>query len=187
VSIEQARTSFAVGDDVMFQSVVVTGVRKEVGASNGFYLSDETQGPWHCIFAHTGSDVSTLAVGDRIDITGTLGEYNGLNQIASGATISNITPGSPLVELDATVADLIGSNAESYESCRVRIQDVSVVAMGSGVGFDQGGQQIAASSFLWVGGAFPAAGATFSQVKGFAEIFQGARDLLPQTDADLVP
>jgi len=187
VSIEQARTTFATGDDVMFNGVVVTGVRKQVGSSNGFYLSDETQGPWHCIFVHTGSDVPTYAVGDRINISGTLGEYNGLNQLANGATVSNITPGSPLPELDVTVADLIGANAESYESCRVRLQNVSVVAMGSGVGFDQGGQQITASPFIWAGGTFPAAGATFSQAKGFADIFQGARDVLPQTDADLVP
>ncbi|MFW5740245.1 MAG: thrombospondin type 3 repeat-containing protein, partial [Myxococcota bacterium] len=70
VTIEQARNSavppaLGLGDEVMFQGVVVLGLRKQVGSSNGFYLSDETQGPWHCIFVHTGSSAPPVSVGDR--------------------------------------------------------------------------------------------------------------------------
>jgi predicted extracellular nuclease len=194
VTIAQARDASVppnpgIGDDVIFENVVVTGVRKlpAGSSSNGFYLSDETQGPWHCIFVHTGSTVQTAAVGDRITIKGTLAEYNGLNQLASNFTITQTTPGAPLTELDVTIAELVGANAESYESCRVRVQNVTGVTAGTGMALQQSGQQINASKFIWEGTTFVTAGATYAQVKGFPGVFQSNREMLPQVDADIVP
>ncbi|HQK17807.1 MAG TPA: thrombospondin type 3 repeat-containing protein, partial [Polyangiaceae bacterium] len=186
-SIEQARKTFSTGDDVMFQGVVVTGVRKPVGSSNGFYLSDPNPVPWGCIFVHTGKDTPTVSVGDRIDIKGVLDEYNGLNQLKIGFQITNSTPGAPLAPMVVTVAELVGANAESYESCRVEIQTVSTVTMGSGIAFAQGSSQIRASNFIWAGGAFPTAGKSYASVRGFSSVFGGDREYLPQTDADLTP
>ena len=187
VTIEQARNSavpptFNLGDEVMFQGAVVTGVRKPVGSSNGFYLSDETQGPWHCIFVHTGSAAPPVSVGDRIDIQGELSEYNGLNQLASTFSITSTTSGAALTPLAATVADLIGTNAEAYESCRIEVQGVAGVA---GPALEQSGSTINASDFIWAGGTFVTPGTSYASVRGFAGIFSGARELLPQVDADL--
>ncbi len=187
ITIEQARKTFDLGDEVMFEGVVVTGVRKPVGSSNGFYLSDANQAPWGCIFVHTGSNTPSVAVGDRLNIQGELAEFNGLNQLSSSFSIASTTPGAPLAPMAVTVADLIGAEAEAYESCRVEIQTVSTVTMGTGVGFSQNGAQIRASNFIWAGGTFPGAGQNFASVRGFSGIYSGARELLPQVDADLTP
>lgn len=191
VTIEQLRSdavapAFDYGDKVMLQSVVVTGVRKQVSSSNGFYLSDETQGPWHCIFVHTGSTVPTVQPGQRVNVEGTYGTYKGMDQITNGATITFVSDGSNLPELDVQIADLIGSNAAAYESCRVRVQDVTGVAMGSKVGIEQSGSQIVVSNFIWTGGTFVTAGTHYSAIKGFASVFDSARELLPQVNADIV-
>ena len=125
VTIEQVRNdsvppNFDLGDEVMFQGAVVIGVRKQVGSSNGFYLSDETQGPWHCIFVHTGGDVPTLSLGDRIDIQGEVGEYNGINQLTNGSTITSTTAGAPLPELVASARQTASCDSISGPSGMMR-------------------------------------------------------------------
>jgi predicted extracellular nuclease len=174
------------GDQVLFKGVVVLGVRKLVGSSNGYYLSDETQGPWHCIFVHTGSTVSTLVAGDRVDVSGAYAEYNGLNQLSNGATVTLISHGAALPELDVTIDQLTGASAEAYESCRVRVQNVTGITLGTGVGLEQGGKQIRANNFIWAGTTFVTAGGVYQSVKGFAGYFSSAREILPQVDADIV-
>jgi hypothetical protein len=176
----------ALGDSVTLAGVVVTGVRKPIASSNGFYVSDEVSGPWHCIFVHTGATVPAVSVGDRVNIAGVLGDYNGLGQIANGAVITVVASGAPLPELNAAVVDLVGANAEAYESCRVRLQSVTGATMGTAVGLEQAGWQIRASPFIWSGsGAFVSSGTTYSQVKGFVNYYQ-TPELIPQFDSDLV-
>jgi hypothetical protein len=187
-TIDVVRKTAAVNDPITVNGVIVLGARKLVGNSNGFYVSDATQGPWHCIFAHTGSTLPTWVPGDVLDITGSYIEFNGLAEIKSGATVTKTGSVAPLPELDVTVADLIGANAASWESCRVRLQTVTGVVIGTGVGLQSGTDQVTASKFLWAGtGAFVTAGSTYSQVKGFADLFNSTRDIAPQVDADIVP
>jgi hypothetical protein len=126
-------------------------------------------------------------VGDRIDIQGVLGEFNGMSQVASSINNTSTTAGAPLGPMVVTVSNLVGAEAAAYESCRVEIQTVSTVSMGTGVGFSQSGAQIRASNFIWAGSAFPTAGMSFASVRGFSGIYQSARELLPQVDADLTP
>jgi imidazolonepropionase-like amidohydrolase len=185
-SIDTVRQTASSGDSVQLTGVVVLGVRKAVGSSNGFYISDATPGPWHCIFAHTGSTVPTYAVGDVLNITGAFTVYNGLAEIQSGATITFVSAGAAQPELDLTVAELIGANSASYQSCRVRVQNVNGITMGTGVGLEQTGSQISANNFIFAGTTFVTASTTYTQVKGFAGVYNSTAELLPQTDADIV-
>ena len=80
------------------------------------------------------STAPTVAVGDKVNVTGTVSEFNGLTEI-SFATVTLVSPGNPLptpVEFNATVPSqdpnnptcvTSGSNFECFESMRVHIAD----------------------------------------------------------------
>jgi len=187
-TVEQVRTSAQQNDMVLINEAVVLGVRSKaagMGSSNGFYISDPTPGAGRCIFVHTSSTVPTVKVGDRIKIEGKFAIYNGLEEITN-ATISNVVAGAALPELAASVADLIGANAEGYQSCRVVLTNVAGVADGTNVALEQSGAKVRASNFIWAGTTFVTAGTTYTSAKGFMGIYQSTPEFLPQTDADLV-
>ncbi len=183
-TIDVARKTYANNDPIMINEAVVTGIRKQ---GNGFYVSDTTPGPWHCIYVFTDKTPITVNVGDRIKIEGKYEIYFDVSEITN-PIITLISSGAPLAELDATVAQLTGADAESYESCRVRVQGVTAVAdaaASGGMALEQSGAKILASNYIFGGTTFLTAG-TYAEVKGFSNFFKNNREILPQTDADLV-
>ena len=185
-SVVNVRKNAKAGDSVALENVVVLGVRKPVGSSNGFYVSDANPGPWSCIFVHTGATPPANAVGDVLDISGDYAVVDGLAQVQQGANIKFVASGNAPAELDTTVAQLIGAEAASFQSCRVRLQMVKGVAMSAGVGVSQSGSQIAVSPFIFSGSSFVTSGTWYTQLKGFVNVRLGAPEVLPQTDGDLV-
>jgi len=186
-TIANARQTMGTGAEVRFAEAVVTGVRKLVGASNGFYIADESQPLWGCIFVHTQSTLPTVVVGDRLDISGTMSVYNGVVQLTTGHTIASRVSGAALVPMVATVADLAGSNHMAYQSCRLEVSGVSIVANGSDVQVSQGSSKVQLSNFIWEGGAFPAAGQSYTSIRGYLGENKSVTEFLPQRLADLTP
>lgn len=185
-TVDTARQNAKDGDPVELDGVVVLGVRKQVGSLNGFYVSDETSGPWHCIFVHTGTSLPIWNPGDRLNISGTFKVDAGLAELQDGATVTFVAAGAPLSEIGTTVADLTGAISASYESCRIQILGVTGVSMDTGVGIEQTGKQIPTNPLIFDGSTFITASTSYSQVRGFAGFSNGAPELLPQTDADII-
>lgn len=184
-TIDVIRKSGVNNDPVVIGEAIVTGVRKQSTSSNGFYLTDVTTGPWHCIYVHTGSTMPTVKAGDHVKIEGKYSIYYDLSEIVD-ATVTVLSSGTAPVELDLTVAEMIGADAESYESCRVRVQNVTGVAEGTGVAVEQSGSKVNVSNYIWAGTNFVTVGTSYKEVKGFGNYFKNAREILPQTDADVV-
>ncbi len=85
--------------------------------------------------AHSGSP--TVAVGDQVDVSGTLEEYFGFTRFASGATVTLDASNQPLpafVEFDASRPAVNPARAncamepECYEGMRIRIASGTVLS-----------------------------------------------------------
>ncbi len=68
----------------------------------------------------------------------------------------------------------------------MRVQNVTGVAEGTGVAVEQSGSKVNVSNYIWAGTNFVTVGTSYKEVKGFGNYFKNAREILPQTDADVV-
>ena len=142
---EGARSPFAPpsgndpGDTVTTEDNVVTAV-----AGNGFFIQmpddrDSSSLPLASrgLFVFTGAAPS-VAVGDRVDVTGPVAEFFNLTQIANPDSVNVLTNGNPLpvaVTLDATLPSSDPSSLscgttqfECYENMYVTLPDGFVTA-----------------------------------------------------------
>ena len=107
---------------------VVTSVNMQANSADfGYYIQDETAG----IFVFANNDDSTVvALGDLLQITGTVDFYNGLTELVvenSGVNIVPLgvgtIPPAKVLTLDEYLA-----NSEMYESQRIRINGLAKVS-----------------------------------------------------------
>jgi hypothetical protein len=160
--------------DVM--GVWVTGVR-----SNGFFAQELAGGQNSGVFVFVGNmgpDISQLAVGDLIDISGIATDFGGQTEIdASAGSVTEFDVVNPLPSPDlVTTLDLDPAMAEPWESVYVRVEsDLTVSALPGGNEFtvsDMDGN-VVVDNFLYdlimvADPAFPnfGIGATFTAVQG---------------------
>ncbi|NOX88680.1 MAG: T9SS type A sorting domain-containing protein [Calditrichaeota bacterium] len=94
------------------------------------YYIQEKEEPWYGIQVR---DVyhNNFAVGDEIQITGTIEERYGVTRIvvndsATGVTL--LSSGNSVTPMDVTTGEIAtgGDNAEAYESCLVRVKNLTV-------------------------------------------------------------
>lgn len=95
-------------------SGVVTGVIP--GTNPGFFIQSGS-GPWSGIFVF--SDPVGLMLGDSVNVSGTVVEFNGQTQLAS---VSNATVLSSGATLAQTVISTVAANTEPYESVLVTVE-----------------------------------------------------------------
>ncbi len=92
---------------------VVTGVTKY-----GYFIQDAAQ-PWSGVYVYDGTHASTLKVGNKVLLTGTVDEYNGKTEIKDLTSFSvveeNATVPAPLTVKTGDVPQ------EQYESVLVRV------------------------------------------------------------------
>ncbi|HEY9420390.1 MAG TPA: lamin tail domain-containing protein [Thermoanaerobaculia bacterium] len=124
-----------VGQVVTTQDNIVTAVGRD-----GFFIqtpdsradaSDETS---NGVFVFTGSSTPAVAVGDQVDVTGTVAEFFGLTEI-SGPTTTVDSTGNPLpdvVVFDTTTPSpnqpQPANEMERYEGMIVRVENGTVSA-----------------------------------------------------------
>jgi large repetitive protein len=107
------------GSPVTLSGVVVTGFR-----ANGAYVQDPeaAQAAWSGIWVFTGSSPG-VAIGDVVDVSGTVDEYFDATQLAS-ATITKTGTTTPIAPTPLTVAQ---AATEDYEGVLVTLTDVTTV------------------------------------------------------------
>ena len=95
-------------------------------------MQNATSEPWNGIFVFTGNSSATVKVGNRVTITGTYEEFNGLAEITS-PNVQIDDPGLVLpfdpVLLDPATLATGKPNAEPYESMLVRVGPVAITVV----------------------------------------------------------
>jgi hypothetical protein len=99
---------------------VVTGV-----AYNGFTMQDPTiaNAEFAGIFVFTNNRPA-LAIGETVEVRGTIDEYNGLTEIVNATIVSHAAGGTVPAPVELTVAQAAD---EKWESVLVKLTDVSAV------------------------------------------------------------
>jgi uncharacterized protein len=117
-----------------------TGSNAGSGAANGFFLqspdadADADPNTSQGIFVFTNA-VPTVGVGDRVRVTGTVVEFNGLTEISSPISVAVLSTGNTLpTAITLTAADLPASGPvarpqlEKYECMRLTAPSLTTVA-----------------------------------------------------------
>ncbi len=127
ITIAEAR-AYPIGSSATVQGIVTSP------NFGGYYTSYTIQDSTAGIVVYASSSAidppATLALGDKVEVTGTIVEYNGLLEISpSGADdITVLSSGNTLPDAqEVTVATLL-TNGEDYESEIIVIESVSITS-----------------------------------------------------------
>jgi predicted extracellular nuclease len=190
---------------VRLNDVVVTAVgAADNPAARGFYVADAAQAAASAgVFVFTGSSTPvTVTVGQIVDITGTVSEFDFQPPGDTVTQLTNVTvtpvAGSPVtvMPLDGvplSTLNQIGSAGEPYEGVLVRVTNVSVMSTATGdrVTLTDGTNQLVMDDDLYdyARATYDTTPATcFSSVTGImtVNIFDDQRRLTPRTVSDIV-
>lgn len=99
-------------------SGIVTGIKLGTsGTQTSFWIQDAAGG-WNGVYVYSATP--TVAIGDLVNVTGQIVEYNGLTEFSSTGTVVTITNSGNTVPSPAVVTTL-ASNDEQYESVLVTV------------------------------------------------------------------
>ena len=138
-------TTDASGDSPLDgQTVTISGIvtAEFWGSSSNRYLYvQDAEGPWNGVvcfeyggwdtfdFSSSAGIVHSVAEGDSVTVTGTVGEYYGLTQITDVTGVIIHGPAVNMISPAAVTPGQImtgGSDAEAYEGCLVTLENVTV-------------------------------------------------------------
>jgi imidazolonepropionase-like amidohydrolase len=115
------------GATVLVEGLIVTALRED---GSGFAAETGTGMPFTGIYVFTQGIAADVAIGDTVDVQGTIEEFFDLTEL-TGATIVSQTPGDgtlpfmPTLVLPSEVASG-GAMAEARESMLLRIENVAI-------------------------------------------------------------
>ncbi len=180
------------------KDLYVTGI-KTVGNARGFFAQINSTAPFSALFVNTGSTNPTVAIGNKVDVTGTYEEVFDVSHLTS-PVITVTDPGTtlpfaPLVVTAAQVTDG-APEAEGFEGMLVQLDSVTVASMNPDAPKDFDEFQITdATASLYrvdddlygaLDNIYPDA-TPFTRIVGIAGYTFNQRKLLPRSAADLVP
>jgi predicted extracellular nuclease len=184
----------AENSDVTLEDVVVTAIDTLGSGAGSFWVQDAGGGPWSGIKVfnrNTAVDVSGLAVGDRVSVTGAYIEYYGLSEIAVTAMQVLALPAQQpaVTTVDPAAVATGGADAEAFESVLVRVADVTVTSENPDAPGNFG--EFAVTGGLRVDDDLfdvephPAVGERFTGITGVMSWSFENRKLLPRSVADV--
>ncbi len=190
------------GSTVRLQGVQVTGYGSNAGVPQGFFVQHPPTGPGYAgtdnggLYIYRPSGTPVPAVGDRIDVDGTVTMYYGQVQLSNVSYLSILSSGNealvPVVALPADVATG-GSRAAALEGSLVQVMDVTVTDVAPAVGAGDkapinefvvtGGLRI--DDFLHLATPFPLLGDRFTSISGVLRYASNDSKLEPRDENDL--
>ena len=110
------------------QTVTTTGIVTAIGyngASQHFFISSQEGGLWEGLYIYSADQAPD--VGDIVEVTGEVYEYYGMTEIRY-PSVTILSSGNPVPDpLVAHTGELIEpADAERYEDCLVKVEDVTV-------------------------------------------------------------
>jgi hypothetical protein len=123
---DPAGTSPHLGDSVITTGIV-TGIY-----GNNFFIEERPGGAWHGIYVYRSStSTPALSVGDSVEVTGLVNEYNNMTEIMATASGAVVVLASGLPLPDTTLITIPQLNMEDFEGSLVRIDSVYFVESGT--------------------------------------------------------
>ncbi len=122
------------GQSVTVTNVVVIAKEYSGGSGSttghGWYVSDLGGGPWSGLYVYDNTYYTSILVGDIVNVTGLVSEYNGLTELGPVTTVEVISRGNPIPgPIDITTLMLTqAANIEPYEGVLVQVKNVRVTA-----------------------------------------------------------
>ncbi|MFO7895620.1 MAG: FlgD immunoglobulin-like domain containing protein [Candidatus Cloacimonadales bacterium] len=188
-------TEDASGDSPHLGELVTTSGVVTAIFSNTFFIQDGA-GAWNglCVYPNT-FDISDLAVGNEIEVTAMVDEYNGKTELLDlqEIVVLNETAELPAPEIIMTgeivLADL--HNPEAWEGVLVQMENVTVTDpdLGYGEWEIDDGLDFSAPCMVGAAGEYsyePIVEDTFSALVGIVDFSYGNFKLEPRDDADLM-
>jgi hypothetical protein len=108
---------------------VITGIIKNGPDRHAFFIQDSAAA-WNGIYVYERND-STLVIGDSVEVTGTVAEYNGLTELSFVSNITVLNSGNTLPTPVVTTTG--NANMEQWEG--VVIQTLNAECTSNTVGF----------------------------------------------------
>jgi predicted extracellular nuclease len=178
-------TADASGDSpYVGQEVVTQGIVTAAFADNVF-IQDGTGGWSGLLLYKPGGDAVT--VGDEVEVTGTVSEYNGLTQIGYGGAVVVLSSGNPLPAAEILASGDVAQ--EQWESVFVRVEGAWVTDDNLGYGeweIDDGSGAIVVDDLGTASITYtPLSGDFLGYVQGPLIWSYGAFKIEPRDDGDI--
>jgi hypothetical protein len=109
---------------------VVTGTYQS-GTNYGYFMQDG-DGAWNGIHVFQGTNSTLPSIGNAVQVTGTVAEFNGLTQLTGVTT--TVTNPSGTLPTPVEISTLALSTEEQYEGVLVRVTNVECTDQNSGFG-----------------------------------------------------
>lgn len=109
---------------------VITGIIKNGPDRHAFFIQDSAAA-WNGIYVYERND-STLVIGDSVEVTGTVAEYNGLTELTFVSNITVINSGNTLPTPVVTTTG--NANMEQWEGVVIQTLNAECVSNTNGFG-----------------------------------------------------
>ncbi len=167
------------------QAVTTQGIVTGISYYGQFWIEAVGGGAWNGLYVYDNSNTTT-AIGDLLELTGTVREYYGLTELATLTSYTLLSSGntitSPIVLSTGDVAD------EQYEGVLVEVHDVVVSDNADTYGewdVDDGSGSVAIGDMMDTYGYEPSLGAPFARITGLLDYSYSEFKIQPRNFADL--
>lgn len=109
---------------------VITGIIKNGPDRHAFFIQDSSAA-WNGIYVYERND-STLVIGDSVEVTGTVAEYNGLTELSFVSNITVLNSGNTLPT--PVVTTTANANMEQWEGVVIQNLNAECVSNTNGFG-----------------------------------------------------
>ncbi len=109
---------------------VITGIIKNGPDRHAFFIQDSAAA-WNGIYVYERND-STLVIGDSVEVTGTVAEYNGLTELTFVSNITVLNSGNTLPT--PVVTTTANANMEQWEGVVIQNLNAECVSNTNGFG-----------------------------------------------------
>ena len=188
------------------QTVTISGIvtAEFWGSSSNRYLYvQDAEGPWNGVvcFEYDGWDtfdfsssagmVHSVAEGDSVTVTGTVDEYSGLTEIVDVTEVIIHGPAVNMISPAVVTTGQImtgGSDAEAYEGCLVKVENIVVddPDLGYGEWSASDGTNSVRLDDVWDYYYYPENGQSLAEVSGVLTYSYSNTKLLPRLARDIV-
>ena len=182
-------------DQIVTVQGIVSGVTYYSGSgynNYGFFISDQTGGPWSGLFIY--NQTYHPALGDFVRVTGTVKEYYGLTEISQVSSLQVLSQGNPLpapTEINTGSLDNF-SSGEQWESVLVKVVNVTVTIepnsyqefyVDDGSGQCQIDNQFFSSNHSWNNITL---GQVYSEIIGIVDYSYSYYAINPRSETDMI-
>ncbi|HIA30484.1 MAG TPA: hypothetical protein EYN82_02525, partial [Candidatus Marinimicrobia bacterium] len=188
------------GEEVTINGVVTA---EFWGGDNKRIFVQDDEGPWAGILVYESGGwdnmdiispdgvVHSIAEGDNVMLTGTVTEYYGMTEITDVSSIAALGPSSFEIPYSVVTPEQImtgGTEAEAYEGCIVKVENVSVdnPDLGNGEWSITDGSNSVRIDDHWDYYFFPETGQSLTEVAGCLDYSYSNTKIQPRIARDVV-